>query len=69
MADKEVFQASPIHAFPILVSLLFGILCAVLVLESSVELETVLNFPEAGIGSLFIGVVFVLAAGVSATLI
>jgi len=69
LAAKEAFQASLIHVFPILVSLLFGIFCAVLVQESSVELETVLNFPEAGLGFLFIGIVFVLVAGVSATLI
>lgn len=69
MTDKKAFQASPVHVFPILVSLLFGILCAVLVQESSVELEAVLDLPEAGIGFLFIGAVFVFVAGVSATLI
>ncbi|MCK4223386.1 hypothetical protein KAX01_03725, partial [Candidatus Bathyarchaeota archaeon] len=69
MANKDSFQASLIHVFPILVSLLFGILCAVLVQESSVELEAVLDLPEAGIGFLFIGAVFVFIAGVSATLI
>ena len=69
LTDKDSFQASPIHVFPILASLLFGILCAVLVQESSVELEAVLNLPEAGIGFLFIGAIFVFIAGVSATLI
>ena len=69
MADKDSFQASVIHVFPILASLLFGILCAVLVQESSVELEAVLNLPEAGFGFLFIGTIFVFIAGVSATLI
>ena len=69
LAIEETFHASPIHVLPILMSLLFSIPGAVLIKESSIEFETVLNLPEDGIGSLFVGIVFVLSTAFSATLI
>jgi len=52
----------------VLVSLVFGILCAYLVLTSSVSIYPVTPFPE-GLGSLANGLYFVILAGIGATLL
>lgn len=69
MENKDTFKASPIHVFPIFVSLLFSILCVVVIKESQVELEAALNLSEAGLDPLFTGLMFVSATGFGATLI
>jgi len=65
---KEEFKIEPIQLLPVLTSLAFGILCAALVLTSSISLYPVTPFPE-GIGSLVNGLYFVILAGVGATLL
>jgi presenilin-like A22 family membrane protease len=65
---KETFKAEPIHLAPILASLIFGILCAYLMIESPINFYQVTPFPE-GVGSLGNGLYFVILAGVGATLL
>ena len=65
---KEEFKIEPIQLLPVLASLGFGILCASLVLTSSITLYPVTPFPE-GVGSLINGLYFVILAGVGATLL
>lgn len=65
---KEEFKIEPIQLLPVLASLGFGILCAFLVLTSSISLYPVTPFPE-GIGSLVNGLYFVVLAGVGAALL
>ena len=65
---KETFKAEPIHLVPILASLIFGILCAYLMIESQIDFYQVTPFPE-GVGSLGNGLYFVILAGVGASLL
>lgn len=65
---KEEFKIEPIQLLPVLASLGFGILCAYLVLTSSISLYPVTPFPE-GVGSFVNALYFVLLAGVGATLL
>lgn len=65
---KEEFKTEPIQLLPVLASLGFGILCAYLVLASSIGLYSVTPFPE-GVGSLVNALYFVILAGVGATLL
>lgn len=68
MTLKETFKAEPIHLAPILASLVFGILCAYLMIESQIDFYQVTPFPE-GVGSLGNGLYFVILAGVGASLL
>lgn len=68
MTLKETFKAEPIHLVPILASLVFGILCAYLMIESQIDFYQVTPFPE-GVGSLGNGLYFVILAGVGASLL
>ena len=65
---KEEFKIEPMQLLPVLASLGFGILCAYVVLTSSISLPTVTPFPE-GVGSLVNALYFVILAGVGATLL
>jgi presenilin-like A22 family membrane protease len=65
---KEEFKIEPVQLLPILASLGFGILCAYVVLKSSISLYPVTPFPE-GVGSLINALYFVMLAGVGATLL
>ena len=65
---KDEFKTEPIQLLPVLGSLLFGIVCAYVVLKSSVNLYQVTPFPE-GYGSLVNGLYFVILAGIGATLL
>ena len=65
---KDEFKTEPVQLLPVLVSLVFGILCAYLVLTSSVSIYPVTPFPE-GPGSLANGLYFVILAGIGATLL
>jgi len=65
---KDEFKTEPIQLLPVLGSLVFGILCAYVVLTSSVNLYQVTPFPE-GLGSLVNGLYFVILAGIGATLL
>jgi presenilin-like A22 family membrane protease len=65
---EDTFKTRPAYFLPILGSLLFGTLCAYLVLSSSVDLYSVAPFPE-GIGSLGNGIYFVIVAGIGAALL
>jgi len=64
---EEEFKTEPIQLLPVLASLGFGILCAYVVLASSISLYSVTPFPE-GVGSLVNALYFVILAGVGATL-
>lgn len=64
----DTFRARPIHLLPVLSSLLFGILCTYLVLQSPMEVYEVTPFPE-GVGSFFNALYFVVLTTVGATLI
>ena len=65
---KDTFKAEPVHLAPILASLLFGALCASLILTSQIDFYGVTPFPE-GIGSFGNGLYFVILAGVGASLL
>jgi presenilin-like A22 family membrane protease len=65
---KEEFKIEPIQLLPVLASLGFGILCAYMVLISSITRYQVTPFPE-GAGSLVNALYFVILAGVGATLL
>jgi presenilin-like A22 family membrane protease len=69
---KDGFKTEPIQLLPVLGSLVFGIVCAYLVLTSitqgSTSLVQVTPLPE-GVGSLVNGLYFVLLAGIGATLL
>ena len=64
----DTFKTRPVHLLPVLLSLLFGILCTYLVLQSPMELYEVTPFPE-GVGSLFNALYFVVLTAVGATLL
>jgi presenilin-like A22 family membrane protease len=65
---KDTFKAEPVHLAPILASLLFGALCAYLMLASQIGFPEVTPFPE-GVGSFGNGIYFVILAGVGASLL
>jgi presenilin-like A22 family membrane protease len=65
---KGKFNAKPVHLTPVLISLLVGVLCTFLVIESSIDLYSAAPFPE-GIGSLGNGLYFVILAGIGASLL
>ena len=65
---KGEFKTEPVQLLPVLGSLVFGILCAYVVLTSSVSIYQVTPFPE-GLGSLVNGLYFVILAGVGAALL
>ncbi len=65
---KDTFRAEPVHLAPILASLLFGTLCASLILTSQIYFYAVTPFPE-GVGSFGNGLYFVILAGVGASLL
>jgi presenilin-like A22 family membrane protease len=64
-----MFKAKLIHLTPILTSLLFGVLCAVLLLTSSIETYTITPFSEDIFGSLGNASYFVVLVGIGATLL
>ena len=66
---NDMFKAKLIHLTPILASLLFGVLCAVLLLTSSIETYTITPFSEDTFGSLGNASYFVILVGVGASLI
>jgi len=63
------FRTGLINLAPILVSLVFGVLCAFLILTSSVEIYGITPFPESIVGSFGNAFYFVILVGVGATLI
>lgn len=63
------FEATLINLTPILVSLLFGMFCAFLLLTSSVEIYGITPFPEDVAGAFGNAFYFVILVGVGATLI
>jgi presenilin-like A22 family membrane protease len=65
---SKKFEVRLIHLTPILASLLFGMLCAALLLISSTETYEIAPFPE-GIGSLGNALYFVILVGVGALLL
>lgn len=67
MSDK--FKAGLIHLTPILVSLLFGLLCAFLILTSPMELYRVTILPEEDFGPFMNASYFVVLVGAGATLL
>ncbi len=69
LENKDTFKARPTHVFPIIVSLLFSVLCVVIIKDSQVELEAALNLSEAGLDPFFTGLLFVSATGLGASLI
>lgn len=66
---NNMFKAKLIHLTPILASLLFGVLCAVLLLTSSIETYVITPFSEDIFGSLGNASYFVILVGVGASLI
>jgi presenilin-like A22 family membrane protease len=68
LAERE-FKTSPIYVLPILASLCVSISCALLIINSGVSLASVTPLPETGYGPILNAMIFVLAAGMSATLI
>ena len=63
------FEATLINLTPILVSLLFGMFCAFLLLTSPVEIYEITPFPESVAGAFGNAFYFVILVGVGATLI
>ena len=63
------FRTGLINLAPILVSLVFGVLCAFLILTSSVEIYGITPFPESVAGAFGNAFYFVILVGVGATLI
>ena len=63
------FEATLINLTPILVSLLFGMFCAFLLLTSSMEIYGITPFPEGVAGAFGNAFYFVILVGVGATLI
>jgi presenilin-like A22 family membrane protease len=67
LGDK--FKARPIHLAPVLVSLSFSVLCAFLILTSSMETYPITPFPESISGSFGNAFYFVILVGVGASLL
>ena len=63
------FTAGLIHLTPILASLLFGVLCALLISASQLEIYEVTPFPESVSGSFGNAFYFVILVGVGASLL
>ncbi len=63
------FEAKLIHLTPILVSLLFGVLCTFLIRTSSMETYRITPLPENLFGSLGNAFYFVVLAGVGASIL
>jgi len=63
------FKAGLIHLTPILASLLFGVLCAFIILTSPLEIYEVTPFSEGVFGSLGNAFYFVILVGVGASLL
>jgi len=63
------FRTGLINLAPILVSLVFGVLCAFLILTSSVEIYGITPFPESIVGSFGNAFYFVILVGVGASLL
>jgi hypothetical protein len=63
-----VFKAQPIYLVPILASLVFGILCTFLILDSQIEVYGVTPFPE-GAGSFGNALYFIILAAVGASVL
>jgi len=63
------FKAGITHLTPILASLLFGVLCAFLILTSTIEFYAITPFPEDVFGSLGNASYFVILVGVGASLL
>jgi presenilin-like A22 family membrane protease len=66
---NDMFKAKLVHLAPILASLLFGVLCAILLLISSIETYVITPFSEDISGSLGNASYFVILVGVGASLI
>jgi presenilin-like A22 family membrane protease len=63
------FRAKAVHLTPIFASLLFGVLCASLLLMSAIEIYGITPFPESVAGSFGNAFYFVLLVAVGATII
>jgi presenilin-like A22 family membrane protease len=66
---NQNFKAELVHLIPILVSLLFAVGCAYLLLASTIELYRVTPFPESPVGSLGNALYFVILVGAGALLV
>ena len=66
---NDRFRARLIHLTPILASLLFGVLCAILIQTSTIELYAILPFPDNSFGSFGNASYFVILAAVGASLL
>jgi len=66
---NDKFKAGLIHLTPILVSLIFGVFCALLILTSPTEIYGITPFPEDVFGSLGNAIYFVILVGVGASLL
>lgn len=66
---NDAFKAKLIHLTPILASLLFGVLCAFLLLTSSIETYVITPFSEDIFGSMGNASYFVILVGVGASLL
>jgi presenilin-like A22 family membrane protease len=65
----RIFRAGLIHLTPVLASLLFGVLCAFLLLASSMQLYSVAPFSDDAVGSFGNALYFVVLVGTGATLL
>ncbi|MEM2281042.1 MAG: presenilin family intramembrane aspartyl protease [Candidatus Bathyarchaeia archaeon] len=66
---SQGFKAGLIHLTPIVVSLLFSVGCACLLMTSAMELYSVTPFPESPVGSLGNAIYFVALVGFGAFII
>jgi presenilin-like A22 family membrane protease len=66
---NDKFGAEPVYLIPIVLSLLFGVVCAFVLLKSSFELYPVTPFPESPLGSFGNGLYFVVLSGIGASLV
>jgi len=66
---RRAFKAELTYLIPIFTSLLFGVLCSLLLLTSSAETYMIIPFPEGGVGSLGNAVYFITLVGVGAFLL
>jgi len=64
----DTFKTRPAHLLPVLASLIFGMLCTYVVMQSQMEMYAVTPFPE-GVGSLFNALYFVVLTSVGAALL
>jgi presenilin-like A22 family membrane protease len=63
------FKTEIINLAPVLVSLLFGVLCAYLILTSPLEIYGITPFPEGTVGSFGNAFYFVILVGVGASIL